>query len=111
MTIVLNRKVVLEARVRSADGAGGAQGGWTALGEHWAHIEARTGRIESGEEYPRSRVPYRITIRSVPPGAEGRPEAGQRFREGTRAYAIRAVADAASDTRFLTVFADEEGVA
>ena len=108
MSNPLNRKLVLEAPASTPDGIGGRQGGWTALGTHWAHVEARTGRLEAGEGYPRARVPYRITIRSMPPDAPSRPKAGQRFREGERIFEIRAVADEGTDLRFLTCFADEE---
>lgn len=108
MTVVLNRRLVLEERGRAPDGAGGATGGWTALGEHWAAIRSGTGRIEGGEGFPRSRVPYRVTIRAVAPDSPARPKAGQRFREGERVYAILAVADRTSDARFLDCVVDEE---
>ena len=50
---------------------------------------------------------FRITIRAVPPTSPSRPEAGQRFREGTRVFLIRAVADA-KDARHLICYVDEE---
>lgn len=104
----LNRKLTLEARGAVPDGAGGRSGAWTALGTHWAHIEARTGRFEAGEEFPRARVPYRITLRTMPQDAPSRPKPGQRFVEGTRIFQIRTVADADTDMRYLVCFADEE---
>jgi head-tail adaptor len=51
---------------------------------------------------------YRIVVRAAPPGAPSRPQAGQRFREGGRLFAIRAVAEAGGAGRFLVCFAEEE---
>lgn len=103
----LNRKLVLEARTRNADGSGGFTGGWVVLGTHWGALESVSGRLERGEELARSRVQYRITLRAVPPTSVSRPRAGQRFREGARLFDIRAVRDS-SDARFLTCIVDEE---
>ncbi len=108
MSIRLARKLELQERSGASDGAGGATRSWSTLGTHWAHIEARTGRYERGEGYPRARVPYKITIRAVAPSAVSRPKPGQRFLEGTRVFKIRAVADEDSDARYLVCFADEE---
>ena len=108
MTVRLSRKLTLEERLGGDDGAGGQVGGWTPLGVHWGHVEARTGRYERGEGYPRSRVPYRITVRAVAPDAPSRPKPGQRFREGDRLFRIRSVADDGDRLRFLVCLADEE---
>lgn len=101
------RKLVLEAPGRLPDGAGGYGGGWSVLGTHWGAVSAIRGRLERGEEAGRSRASYRIIIRSVPPGSASRPEAGQRFREGTRLFQIRSVWDDV-DLRHLICLADEE---
>ena len=111
MTPRLSRKLVLEGRPAMPDGSGGRAGAWEVLGTHWAMVQARTGRFEAGEAFPRARVPYKITLRSVPPDTPSRPEPGQRFVEGARVYHIRAVADEATDARYLICFADEEVVA
>lgn len=103
----LSRKLELEERARSADGAGGFTGGWIALGTHWAAVEPLTGRLEAGEGGARSRAGYRVTIRAVPPVSPSYPKAGQRFREGTRVYDIRAVAQG-TDARHLVCAVDEE---
>lgn len=103
----LNRKLVLEARVRTEDGAGGFSGGWTALGTHWGAVDPASGRLERGEELARSRVSYRVTVRAVPPQSASRPKAGQRFRDGARVFEIRAVRDA-TDLRYLECLVDEE---
>jgi len=39
----LNRKLELEAPVRTADGAGGYTETWAALGSLWAEVTARSG--------------------------------------------------------------------
>lgn len=103
----LNRKLILEAPVRSADGAGGFSGGWTVLGIHWGRLEPGFGRLERGEEAARSRASYRVIIRAVPPTSVSRPKPGHRFRDGARVFDIRAVQDS-RDVRFLTCLVDEE---
>lgn len=104
----LNRKLVLEAPERLPDGAGGFAEGWTALGEVWAEVTARTGREKQGEAVPVSTVGYRIVVRGAPQGASNRPQPDQRFREGTRLFRILAVAEYDPVGRYLTCFADEE---
>lgn len=103
----LTRKLALEERSRESDGAGGYSGGWLSLGTHWAAVDPIRGRQERGEGAARSKAAYAITVRAVPPTSVARPRAGQRFREGTRAYEIRAVLQS-SDARYLTCIADEE---
>lgn len=105
----LGRKLELEGRVRSADGSGGFTGGWALLGTHWGAVEPSAGRLERGEDAARSRASYRVTIRAVPEGSTARPMAGQRFRQGARVFAIRAVLDS-RDARFLTCYVDEEAM-
>lgn len=111
MTYRLNRKLVLEDRGGAPDGAGGREAGWVPLGTHWAELRAGSGRFERGEADPRSRVPYRAFIRSLPQDAPSRPKAGQRFVEGARIYLIRSVADVTTDARYLVCALDEERVA
>ncbi|MEX0348010.1 MAG: phage head closure protein [Paracoccaceae bacterium] len=104
----LNRKLVLEAPARVADGAGGFSESWQALGTLWGEVKARSGTVRSQGGATVSRVSYRIVMRAAPQGSLMRPEPDQRLREGDRIYAIRAVADLGSDGRYLTCFADEE---
>ena len=103
----LSRKLVLEARVRGADGAGGFEGGWAALGTHWGEVRQGSARLERGEEVARARASYRIKIRAVSQTSPAYPQPGQRFREGVRIYEIRSVS-MDTDARFLTCAADEE---
>lgn len=103
----LNRKLVLEARNRNEDGAGGFSGSWVALGTHWGAVEPASARLERGEALARSRASYRVTLRAVPPQSSARPKAGQRFRDGARLFDIRVVRDS-TDLRFLECLVDEE---
>lgn len=103
----LSRKLVLESRVRTSDGAGGSQSNWTALGTHWAEVRQGSARLERGDEVARSRASYRIKVRAVTQTSPAHPKAGQRFREGVRLYAIRSVS-MDTDARFLICIADEE---
>jgi len=104
----LNRKLVLEEPVRVADGAGGYEITWSALGTLWADIRPGTGREREVHSLPRSQVPFVVTMRAAPTGAESRPKAGQRFREGTRIYNINAVTEAVGSRRYLKVRVTEE---
>ncbi|WP_068116578.1 phage head closure protein [Tropicimonas marinistellae] len=106
----LTRKLTLEALERVPDGAGGFVESWSVLGTLWAEVKAGTGKETEEEFLTLSTVPYRITVRSAPPGAASRPKADQRFREGSRVFRILAVADADVRGRYLTCFTREEEV-
>lgn len=106
----LNRPLVLEAAVRLPDGAGGITQHWEARGTLWAQVSARTGREAEAEGLAVARAGYRITVRAAPQGAESRPEAGQRLRDGERSFAILAVTEADGSGRYLSLWAHEEVV-
>ncbi|MEM9434929.1 MAG: phage head closure protein [Pseudomonadota bacterium] len=108
MSIHLNRKLVLEAADRVADGAGGFTEVWTAQGTLWASVKTGSGRERFGEAVTVSSVQYRIIVRAAPEGAPSRPRPDQRFREGDRLFRIQAVAEYDQDSRYLTCFAREE---
>lgn len=105
---ILNRRLILEAPVRIPDGAGGYSETWSARGTLWAEISARSGGERAGEELPLSRVSYRVVVRAAPQGVPSRPLPGQRFREGTRVFHIRAVAEFDRRGHYLTCVAEEE---
>ena len=111
MRVHLNRKLVLEAPQRVQDGAGGHSEVWTAVGTVWAQVTAGTGREIAGQFVTVSSVPYKIVVRGAPVGAPSRPKPDQRFREGSRIFLIKAVADRDPEGRYLTCFAQEETVA
>ncbi|WP_294623988.1 phage head closure protein [uncultured Roseovarius sp.] len=104
----LNRPLVLESAERVSDGAGGHEETWTARGTLWAEVRARTGRDRAGEGGAVSATGFRVTVRAAPLGAPSRPQAGQRFRDGTRILRIEAVAERDAAARFLTCFCEEE---
>lgn len=104
----LSRALVLEEAVRVADGAGGYEETWQLVGTLWAEVVARTGRDLAGEEIVLTSVRYRITVRSSAPGNPTRPRPDQRFREGSRIFAIEAVADREPQGLYLTCFCREE---
>jgi head-tail adaptor len=104
----LNRALELEAATRVPDGAGGFVMTWASQATLWAEIVAGSGRDPAGEEVTLSSVPYRVTVRAAPVGSRGRPKPEQRFREGTRIFAILAVTERDPAGRYLTCFCREE---
>ncbi len=105
---VLNRQLVLETPVEDGDGAGGSAERWEVLGTLWAAVRAGPGRERDGPGVPMGRVAYRITVPAAPPGAMSRPRPDLRFREGTRIFAILAVAESGEAGAYLTCFCEEE---
>lgn len=106
----LTRPLVLEVPSRVEDGAGGFTAGWSARGTLWAEMRAGTGQARAGEAMPLGATPWTIVVRAVPMGSPRRPEAGQRFRDGARIFAIVTVAETDPGGRYLTCFAREEVV-
>ena len=107
----LNRLLVLEEAVRTADGLGGARLSWQALGSLWAEITPGTGVEKAGEFVRLASVPFRIVVRGAPQGSVQRPRPEQRFRDGERIFRILAVAEYDPRQQYLTCFAREEVVA
>lgn len=106
----LNRKLVLEAPVRSADGAGGFVETWQPLGTLWAQIKTGSSREKAGNFLTLSSTTLKIVVRSAPIGSQFRPTADQRFAEGMRIYRIQAVTETEGAGRYLTCIAKEEVV-
>ena len=104
----LNRKLILETADATPDGAGGMIRTWVALGTLWGEVTARGGRERATAGGPVSQMSYRIVVRAAPMGSDARPRPDQRFREGARVFAIRAVAEEDAAGRYLVCFADEE---
>lgn len=106
----LTRRLVLEARERTPDGAGGFASAWVARGTLWAEVSLRTGHQDFVAAVARPRLRYRIIVRGAPVGAASRPQAEQRLREGSRVFDILTVGEFDPAGRYLEVLA-EEGVA
>ncbi|MEP2028940.1 MAG: phage head closure protein [Paracoccaceae bacterium] len=104
----LSRRLVLESPQRSDDGAGGFVEAWAPMGELWADVSARSGRERVAATAPVSAMSYKIVVRAAPYGSPARPQPEQRFREGSRVFNIKAVAERDPEGRHLTCFADEE---
>ncbi|KUJ80747.1 phage tail protein [Ruegeria marisrubri] len=104
----LSRRLVLEAPVRIADGGGGFAEDWQAVGTLWAEVTARSGSERQVAGVPVSRVSHRIVVRGAPEGSPMRPTPNQRFRDGSRIFAVRAVSERDPAGRYLVCFADEE---
>lgn len=109
--VSLSRKLTLETRNNLPDGAGGTVEAWTQEGVLWGDVQVRTARVRNAAETAFSTVRYRIFVRAAPSGQPSRPEAGQRFREGTRVFRIESVAEWDPDGRYLVCNAKEERVA
>ncbi len=108
MSPALNRALVLEDPLRTADGAGGYDLSWVALGTLWAELRPGSGREREVHALPRSQAPFVATVRAVGVDAPSRPKPGQRFREGNRIFHIHAVTEANGNRQFLTCRVSEE---
>jgi len=101
----MTRRLGLEAPERVADGAGGYGETWVARGHVWAALEVRGAGRELDQA---ARLQLKITMRAVPRGAQARPDATMRFRDGARLYRIEAVHEGDALGRTLICFAVEE---
>ncbi len=104
----LGRRLVLEALVRVADGAGGYASVWQPVGTVWADVRVGKASETGGVETVVASTSYRITVRGQPDGSPARPKAGQRFRDASRSFAIVAVSERDARGHYLTCFATEE---
>lgn len=108
MTVMLNRRLVLEDPVEVADGAGGLSVVWMPLGVVWGEVKPMSGREVSGEEVVLATVGYRITVRGAGVGSPQRPRPDQRLRDGSRVFVVLAVTERDPSGAFLTCHAREE---
>jgi len=104
----LTHKLELEELQRTPDGAGGFAETWVALGTLWAAIRAGAGRERSDQAQPQSVQTLVITVRGAEITSPRRPRADQRFRKGTRIFAIQAVAEGDPMGRYLICRCIEE---
>lgn len=104
----LNRRLVLEAATRQADGAGGFVETWQAKGTLWGGVRPRAGRLANGEVGAVSVGAFTITVRGAPVGNSRRPEPGQRFRMGQRLFRIEAVTEEEPRGHYLRCQCEEE---
>lgn len=103
----LSQRLTLEAPVRAADGGGGWQVTWTALGTHWAELRPVGAREGVSGAREMAQVTHRVRVRSAPVGSPRRPHPEQRFRQGERIFAIRGVAEADHRGAYLICWVEE----
>lgn len=108
MSAALTRRLVLEERTATGDGAGGVAEVWVERGAHWAAVSASSAREGFAGQRPASVVTHKALIRFADFGAPERPVADQRFREGERVFAILGVTEA-DDRREVLVCWLQEG--
>ena len=103
----LAERLILEAPTRSPDGGGGWQVTWTPLGTLWAEVRPVSARerVMGGRET--SRITHRVRIPSAPVDSPRRPLPEQRFRQGSRIFDIRAVAEADDRHGYLVCWVEE----
>jgi len=99
---LLSSRLTLEAPLRVADGAGGAEITWIVEDSLWAHVVPQNGGERLSADAARATVTYRITIRhrdGVTPD--------KRFVWGARQLAIHAVLDD-GEGRWIVCLCEEE---
>ena len=109
--ISLNWPLTLEERQRVADGSGGFSETWVELGMLWGDVRARGASATEVTAGATSLVRYRIFVRGAPEGNAKRPEVGQRFRNGSKAYTIDSVSENDPQGTYLMCVAREEVLA
>lgn len=107
MSRALTRRFTLEELAATPDGAGGQTEAWTAVATLYAELKASSGRERASGGRTAARVTHRAWVRFVEYGAPGRPRPDQRFREGDRVFAIRAVAEADERRGYLICWLEE----
>jgi SPP1 family predicted phage head-tail adaptor len=98
----LNRRVVLEAVMRTPDGAGGAVESWTPVATLFATLRAVSGGESFAQDRTAGRVTHEIVIRYR---ADVTP--AMRFRLGTRLFEIAAAFDPDGRRRQLRCLVEE----
>ena len=95
-------RLVIEAPVETADGAGGVTRSFETVATVWGLIEPLGGAEIRTEDRLVQRLTHRITLRAHP-GLT----AAHRFRRGQRLFEIRAIRDDVPAIRFLTCQCEE----
>lgn len=103
----LNRKLVLEERVRVPDGMGGFTESWASKGALWANLDARGGVERQVGARTLPVMKFKIITRAAPLGADSRPRPDQRFREANRRFDILAVGEHDTEGHYLEIWAEE----
>ena len=97
----LNRRLVLEAPLESADGAGGVTRGYAPVMTLWAKVEPVSARGVVVADAPGATITHRITVRR-----RSAVTMDHRFVEGAMVYRIVTLRDDAT-RRFLVIGAEQ----
>lgn len=99
----MTARLLLEEAVATPDGQGGATCVWTEIAALWAKVEplSTSSAERAGGEI--GTVSHRIWLRF----RDG-IVAGQRFRKGTRLFAVKQVSDPDETGRYLTCLCEED---
>lgn len=98
----LRRRLLLEAPVELPDGAGGSLRDFETVAAVWAQVEWLSGDERWQRGRPEQRISHRITLRW-----RAGVDAGQRLRDGTQLFDIRAVGDPDGGRRRLVCLVEE----
>lgn len=99
---MLKRRLALEAPVETADGLGGRTQAFATVAALWGQVEWLSGDERWRFGRPEQTATHRITLRW-----RAGVDAGQRFRDQDRIFAIRAVADPDGARRRLVCLVEE----
>jgi len=97
----LNRRLVLEAPVESADGAGGVARSYAPVMTLWGKVEPVSARGAVVADAPGATITHRITLRR-----RSAVTTAHRLVEGTTVYRIVTLRDDAT-RRFLVIGAEQ----
>lgn len=98
----MRHRVVLEAPVETADGAGGVVRAYEDAATLWAAIEPIGAEPRFSEDRGGQRITHRITLRY-----RNGITAHHRLRHGTKNYEIHSIHDPRGDGRFLIARVEE----
>jgi SPP1 family predicted phage head-tail adaptor len=99
---LLNRRVVLEAPVESADGAGGVTRGFEAVATLWVSVTPISAARQIEAQRLGARITHRLHLRYSQDITTR-----HRFRDGDRIYRIASLRDRDGSRRFLEIEAEE----
>jgi SPP1 family predicted phage head-tail adaptor len=99
---MLKRRLALESPVEAADGLGGRTQVFATVAALWGQVEWLSGDERWRFGRPEQAATHRITLRW-----RAGLDAGQRFRDQNRIFAIRAVADPDGGRRRLVCLVEE----
>jgi SPP1 family predicted phage head-tail adaptor len=99
---LLRHRLVLEAPVESADGAGGLVRSYSTAATLWAEVTPVSAARALEAERLGARITHRIAIRF-----SGDITTRHRFRDGERIFRIVSLRDRDGRKRFLTIEAEE----